>query len=133
MCMGQDTKEIHNKKLNFIKGRWGESITCSYLENNGFIILSRNFRCHFGEIDIIAYSGNMICFIEVKMRNTTNFGIGAESITYTKINRIKRSAAYFLNKKVMTKTKNRFVARFDICEITRYKGLYYCKFIKNAF
>lgn len=52
--MAQDTKEIHNKKLNYIKGIWGESITCAYLEKEGFIILDRNYRCRSGEIDIIA-------------------------------------------------------------------------------
>ena len=131
--MVQDTKERHNKKLNHIKGKWGEKITSSFLENEGYIILDRNYRCYFGEIDIIAYSGDMICFIEVKMRNSTNFGLGTESISYTKINRIKRSAKYFFNKKVMTRTKNRFVIRFDVCEITRHKGFYYSKLIKNVF
>ena len=131
--MVQDIKERHNKKLNHIKGRWGEEITSSYLESNGYIIVERNYRCYYGEIDIIAYNGDMICFIEVKMRNSTSFGIGSESISYTKINRIKRSAQYFLNKTVMTKTGNRFGIRFDVCEITKYKGIYYCKLIKNAF
>ena len=132
MFMVQDIKEKHKKKLNYIKGRWGEEITCSYLESKGYFILDRNYRCYFGEIDIIAYNGNMICFVEVKMRNSTYYGLGSESISYTKINRIKRSAQYFLNKKVMTKTGNRFVIRFDVCEITRYKGLYYCRLIKNV-
>ena len=133
MHMEQAIKEKHTKKQNYIKGRWGENITCSYLQKKGFVILDRNYRCYFGEIDIIAFSGNMICFIEVKMRNTKNYGLGSESITYIKINRIKRSAQYYLNKKVMSRIGNRFIVRFDVCEILKYKKVYYCKFIKNAF
>ena len=129
--MAQDTKEIHNKKLNYIKGKWGESITCAYLEKEGFIILDRNYRCRSGEIDIIAFNGEMICFVEVKMRNNTKFGFGSESVGFTKINRIKRSAYYYFNTQVISKNKQQYRIRFDICEITRYKRIYYCRLIKN--
>ncbi len=132
MYMVPVIKEKHNKKLNYVKGRWGESITTSFLEKEGYIILKRNFRCYFGEVDIIAFSGNIICFVEVKMRNSTKFGLGAEFVGFTKMNRIKRSAKYFFNTQVISKNKSMYIIRFDICEITRYKGIYYCRLIKNV-
>ena len=49
-------------------GNKGEAIAASFLENNGIIILERNYQNRFGEIDIIAREGNTLLFIEVKYR-----------------------------------------------------------------
>ena len=65
------------------------------------------------------------------MRNNTKFGFGSESVGFTKINRIKRSAYYYFNTQVISKIKQQYRIRFDICEITRYKRTYYCRLIKN--
>jgi putative endonuclease len=59
--MRQKTKE-----LNTIKGRLGEKIACEYLVKRGFLIIDRNYRKKWGEIDIIATKDNIIHFIEVK-------------------------------------------------------------------
>ena len=47
-------------------GRLGEDIACEYLENKGFLVIERNYRKKFGEIDIIAQKANILHFIEVK-------------------------------------------------------------------
>ena len=49
-------------------GNLGESLAESYLIQNGYIILDKNFRCKQGEIDIIGKDGEYISFIEVKSR-----------------------------------------------------------------
>lgn len=56
-----------------------EKIAAAYLENNGYIILEKNYRCRNAEIDIIAKNDSYICFVEVKYRKTDNCGGGCRS------------------------------------------------------
>lgn len=49
-------------------GNRGEDITAQYLEREGFTILERNWRCLFGEVDIIALDGDTVVLVEVKTR-----------------------------------------------------------------
>lgn len=55
-------KKIGNKAI----GEFGEDYAEAYLKKQGYIILGRNFRKPFGEIDIIAKRGNDLIFVEVK-------------------------------------------------------------------
>ena len=62
--MELDIKEkASNKTNNHIKGVWGEDMACKYIESVGYIILERNYRCPFGEIDIVAIENNIYVFI----------------------------------------------------------------------
>jgi len=65
-------------------GKVGEELACHYLQDNGYLILSRNYRSRFGEIDIIAKKGNCIAFIEVKYRKSNKFGEGFEAVSRQK-------------------------------------------------
>jgi putative endonuclease len=51
-----------------VVGRLGEDIAASHLERRGFAILARNARTRYGEIDIIAFDGSVLAFVEVKTR-----------------------------------------------------------------
>ena len=126
--MGLVIKEkLNNKTHNHVKGIFGENISCLYLKNHGYKIIERNYKCQFGEIDIIANENDTIVFIEVKLRNSARYGVGSYAVDYYKRNRIINSAKYYM------KNKNTRGIRFDVIEITRYKGIYYGKVIKNAF
>lgn len=57
-------------------GRKGEDQACKFLRSQGFFIWKRNWRCRFGELDIIAYNDRVLRFIEVKTR------IGDSSISF---------------------------------------------------
>jgi len=70
-------------------GRSGEYKAIQYLDQNGYIILCRNYRCRLGEIDIIASEGKTICFVEVKTRKNLNFGHPFEAIDEKKYNQVK--------------------------------------------
>lgn len=52
----------NRKKL----GQDGETLACDYLKRKGYKIITRNFRCRNGEIDIIAQDKETIVFCEVK-------------------------------------------------------------------
>ena len=47
-------------------GNAGEDKACSFLEDNGYKILERNFRTRTGEVDIVALKGFTVVFVEVK-------------------------------------------------------------------
>lgn len=77
-------------------GRRGEEIAAAFLQQKGFRILERNWRCRMGEIDLIVERGGEIRFIEVKFRQTTTYGYPEESITPTKLRHLAASLELWL-------------------------------------
>lgn len=73
-----------------------EMIACEYLEEQGYTILQRNFRCRQGEIDIIAKEGRYLVFVEVKYRKSASQGSPLSAVNYTKQRKISRVAIYYL-------------------------------------
>ena len=92
------------------KGREGEKIAADYLTKLGYTIVDYNFVYSHCEIDIIAYDGEVLVFIEVKTRNTGEFGTGEESITEKKKSQLKRAAIGYLIKNDISDTECRFDA-----------------------
>lgn len=80
------------------KGELGEIKACSYLEDNGFTIIERNFRTPIGEIDIVALKDKTLHFFEVKTRSQNSFGDPLEALTLSKQKRIRKIASWFLTK-----------------------------------
>lgn len=108
-------------------GDFGEEITASYLEKNGYRILDRNYSKPYGEIDIIAIKGDMISFVEVKTRKSDDFAYAAEAVDYYKQERIKRASQAFLMERKLTD----FLISFDISEV--YLDTRKINYIENAF
>jgi putative endonuclease len=109
---------------NYNVGRWGENITREYLQKQGYKILFTNYRCCFGEIDIIAMDKNCLVFIEVKTRQTDLYP-GYQSITKTKKQHLRKTAEYFIYSKNYTNID----VRFDLVTIEDGK----INLIKNVF
>jgi putative endonuclease len=65
-------------------GRWGEARAAEFLEAQGYQIVERNWRCEYGEIDLIARKDSVLVFIEVKARTSQRFGYPEEAVTPTK-------------------------------------------------
>lgn len=63
-------EDPHNIKL----GKLGEDLATDYLVSKGYTIFERNWRNHHKEIDIIAFDGKMLVILEVKTRQTDDFG-----------------------------------------------------------
>ncbi|MEN8098035.1 MAG: YraN family protein [Chloroflexota bacterium] len=78
-------------------GRLGETTAARFLKDAGYSILDRNYRCEYGEIDIVARMEEMIVFVEVKTRQSLKFGLPEESITRAKSGRLIQSAEMYLN------------------------------------
>lgn len=78
-------------------GAFGEQVAVEHLEALGLAILQRNWRCRFGELDVIATEGNdTAIFVEVKTRSTDGFGGVEHAVTPQKVLRIRRLAGLWL-------------------------------------
>ena len=73
-----------------------EQCAALYLEQKGYRILEKNFRCRQGEIDLIALDGETIVFVEVKFRRDDRMGDGAEAVDIKKQKKIINCARYYL-------------------------------------
>jgi len=77
-------------------GKIGETLAIQHLKGQGYHMLERNYRCPFGEIDLIAQQNRQIVFIEVKTRRSLKFGIPQAAVTSTKQKRISQVALNYL-------------------------------------
>ena len=77
-------------------GAWGENLAAAQLEKEGYRIRERNFRCRLGEIDIIAQKGDILAFVEVKLRKSSSHGEAREFVTASKQQKLRMTASFFL-------------------------------------
>jgi len=75
-------------------GELGEQLAVQHLERRGFVLLDRNFRTRFGELDIVASRGNTFVFVEVKARPSAE--AAAEALGPHQRARLERAAAAWL-------------------------------------
>lgn len=93
-------------------GQVGEDIACDYLREQGYLIIDRNWRCRFGEIDIIARDGPDLAFVEVKNRSRPGYGGPIGALTRQKKDRIITAARMYLSQ-----TESDLPVRFDLVAI----------------
>lgn len=109
-------------------GKKGERLAYKFLTGLGYDILARNYRAAQGEIDLIAYDGQTLVFVEVKTRSTVKFGLPIEAVDAAKQRQIKRAAAEFRRKfEMMDRTY-----RFDVVTVMVAKQPE-IRLFKNAF
>jgi len=119
----------NDEKGDMVKlGQKGEGLACKLLEQKGYIIISRNFKTSLGEIDIIAKDKETLVFIEVKTRESLQYGQPFESVTSFKRRKIANVATLYLKK-----LKELPACRFDIVSIYHKKGNPVFELIKDAF
>ena len=107
-------------------GDTAENAACTYLEEQNYTILERNFSCKMGEIDIIAQSpDDEVIFVEVRFRKSADFGGALESITKSKQTKIRRTAEYYL----ITHKMTGHACRMDVLALSPQK----IEWIENAF
>lgn len=79
-------------------GRRGEDLAADYLTERGLVVLSRNWRCRDGELDIVATDGTVLIVCEVKTRTTADFGHPAEFVTPAKLRRLRFATQAWLRR-----------------------------------
>ncbi len=112
-------------------GQWGEKYCEKFLKRKGLKVLTRNFSCKTGEIDLIMVdTEGGIVFVEVRTRADEKFVEAESSITAPKKNRLKRAARYFIS----TQSIENRPLRFDIVTIVLgQKGRPQLRHYENAF
>lgn len=109
-------------------GRRGEKLAETYLLENNYRIIQRNWSHEKNEIDIIASRDEFIVFVEVKTRSSSYWGSPEEAVTDTKIKRIVAAADYYLNKNNID-----MPARFDVIAVLIQKNTIDIEHIEDAF
>jgi putative endonuclease len=111
-------------------GIWGEQVAAKFLRESGFNIIERNYRCRFGEIDIIASVRDQLIFVEVKTRSSVRFGLPSEAVNSKKRSKYFLLATYYVNAKKLYNHN----MRFDVIEIMLdSEQLHRINHIPNAF
>ena len=97
---------------NIRVGKFGESCAAAYLLSIDYRIAERNYRCEHGELDIIAYDGDTLVFVEVKTRRTRRFGEPCEAVGIK-----KQRTIYDCATRYTVDNETECEVRFDVVEV----------------
>lgn len=111
-------------------GDAGEALVVRYLQRREYRILDRQWRCHFGELDIVARSPEgHLCFVEVKRRGPGSIGLPREAVDGRKQARLRKAAGLYLSFFGLD-----VPARFDVAEVyEKPNGALRVEYLENAF
>lgn len=98
-------------------GPWGESLAAEFLRKKRYKIIASNFKCRFGEIDLIAQTRKEIVFVEVKLRKSNDYVDAREYVGWQKQNRLRTTAQMWLQQNPTERQP-----RFDVIEIYAPQG-----------
>ena len=110
-----------------MKGSDAEQVAASFLLNQNLVLVTQNYRCRFGEIDLIMHDNTTLVFVEVRMRANEAFGGAAASITPAKQAKLLRAARHYLSG-----LNAEPACRFDAVLLSGSNGQN-IEWIKNAF
>ena len=74
----------------------GEDAAAALLEQQGYVIRARNFSCRYGELDVVAEKGEVLAFVEVRMRSSAVWGDPAHTVSGAKQRRVVKAALHYL-------------------------------------
>ena len=122
------------KASHLKQGEDAEAACFTHLKSKGLKLVTKNFSCRHGEIDIIMLDKKTLVFVEVRFRKNDSFGGGLESITAAKQLKLRKTAELYLQQNNQHKN-----ARFDVVSMSKStqtsddKQEYIFEWITNAF
>jgi putative endonuclease len=84
------------KAVHLLKGEQSESFARHWLESRGLTFVGANFRCRYGELDLIMVDCRCLVIIEVRFRSNPGYGGALNSVTPAKQQRLAKTAQYFM-------------------------------------
>ena len=110
-------------------GNRGEAAVARYLRQKGYTLLESQWRCRFGELDLVARDRHgTVCIVEVKLRGTNSIALPREFVDSRKQQRLRSAAELYLVSKELDAP-----VRFDVAEVYDEGGSLRIKYIENAF
>lgn len=95
-------------------GQRAEQDALNFLRQQGLTLVTRNYQCRLGEIDLVMKDRQVLIFIEVRYRKSAQFGSSAETVNASKQQKLIRTAEYFLLHEITGETP---ACRFDVVAI----------------
>lgn len=99
-------------------GPWGEAQAADYLRRKGYSLVAANYRCRFGEVDLIVKNKRYLVFVEVKLRKSAEFAQAREFVDFRKQQRLRTTASMYLSRYPTS-----LQPRFDVIEIYAPQGM----------
>ena len=97
------------------KGKSAEEFAAHYLQRQGMTLVSQNYRCKYGEIDLIMHHNKTTVFVEVRYRKSQYFGSGAETVNYHKQRKLLATASHYLQNNPKAAKRP---CRFDVVSLS---------------
>jgi len=101
-----------------------------HLRAAGLQLVTRNYRCHRGELDLVMRQGPLLVFVEVRQRASDRFGEAAETVDWRKRTRLLATAAHYLQSHPAA---TRSPCRFDVVSVNGPPSDAQLRWIANAF
>jgi putative endonuclease len=117
--------KLKAKAAHLLRGESSEEQAFKFLVDNGLELVTRNFRCKQGELDLIMNDKQTLVIVEVRYRKSDKYGSAVESVTRSKQSRIIAATHIYLSTR-----KTDSPIRFDVIAIS---GNGQIEWIKNAF
>jgi len=110
-------------------GQQAEQWADNYLQQHGLSLISKNYACRRGEIDLIMQDNDTLVFVEVRYRKSSTFGSALESVDRKKQTKLIFTAEHYLQQQESSFSNY----RFDVIAITHEKNSPSITWVKNAF
>ena len=112
------------------RGARAEQLAETFLCAQGLRLLSRNYRCKAGEIDLIMEAGETLVFVEVRLRTHPDYARAAESVGWRKQHKVIRAAQHYLQRHDRHETRR---CRFDVVGLNSLEQTDNIEWIQHAF
>jgi putative endonuclease len=110
-------------------GMRGEQLAEEKLKALGYKIVERNYRCPFGEVDLIARHRNTLVFVEIKTRRGRSLGYAKEAVNAGKQRRLSKTALAYMKANAAFDSR----ARFDVVAVSLVNGPPEVEIVTDAF
>lgn len=111
-------------------GLMAEELALAHLLAHGLQLVTRNYRCKLGEIDLVMLDGKILVLVEVRYRTSKDYGGAAASVDWQKQRKLVKTAQHLLMKRADLR---RYPARFDVIALTTGADGTTIQWIKSAF
>ena len=110
-------------------GSAGEQLVVEHLERDGWTVRDRNVLCRYGELDVVAEKGEVLAFVEVRMRSTAAWGDPSQSVSRSKQRKVVLAATEYCQRHRLFQR----VIRFDVASVVGRGRGGHVEVIEDAF